>query len=859
MEIIQGRALQFVTKKHKQISALIPKSKVLAVRGDKAKMLVHWGADEAKVLRNLGIKAVPSLMHKDYAWPGMYEPFDHQRTTAAFLADTPRGFCLNEAGCVDADTEYLSPTGWKRISEYQGGMVAQFDPETGAATFVEPSAYIKKPCTTMVRIQTSKGVDQLLSPEHRVLLYDNATPGAYVVMSAGDVLQRHNQYFAGYRPTRRSKTNPNMMSYSHAAIRPHFEAVGGAGVALTDAELRVQIAVIADGHFPNKSTNCTVRLKHTRKVQRMRQLLTDAAIPFRTREQNTATATGFTVFTFHAPLRTKSFGPEFWAATRHQLAIVRDEVMRWDGCARGGKKGAEFTSTCKQSADFVQYAFAGAGYIARISSDPRAGKYRSGVCYSVYVRHRAGTGLLALHRKHHPGIVRVEPATDGFKYCFSVPSTFLVLRRNGCVFTTGNTGKSMSAAWAADYLMEQGKVRKALIVCPLSIMETAWRADLFRSLMHRSVGVCAGSREQRKAVIAQGYDFTIINFDGAVTLSKELRDQKYDLIIVDEANFIKNPQTNRWKALAGAIHPTTRIWLMTGTPASQSPTDAYGLAKLVNPDSVPLYFNTFRDQVMVKVSPYKYLPRLESTGIVHKVLQPAIRFTKEDCLDLPGIMYTTREVPLTKQQLHYYELIRKTMVATAAATEITALNAAGLLNKLLQVSAGAAYGTEKEVVEFDIKARFDALCEIIEGTDKKVLIFVPFRHVLDQLEERLLAEKYTVGVLHGGVPARQRDAVIKAFQSEADPRLILAQPAAVAHGLTLTEADTVVWWGPIPSAETYLQGNARAYRAGQKNKVTVVRLQGSPVERRMYDMLDGRLDRHNVLVDLFQQEIKGLT
>ena len=80
-------------------------------------------------------------------------------------------------------------------------------------------------------------------------------------------------------------------------------------------------------------------------------------------------------------------------------------------------------------------------------------------------------------------------------------------------------------------------------------------------------------------------------------------------------------------------------------------------------------------------------------------------------------------------------------------------------------------------------------------------------------------------------------------------------PAAAAHGITLTRADTVVWWGPTSSAEMYIQGNARAHRAGQTNKVTVVRLQGSPVERRMYAMLDGKVDLHQGLVDLYRQEI----
>lgn len=515
MEIINGKALQLVTRHYEQIHALIPKSKILEVRGDKAKVLVHWGDTEAQILRNLGVRGVPSPILKDYSWPGMYAPFSHQRDTAAFLSTHPRCFCLSEAG----------------------------------------------------------------------------------------------------------------------------------------------------------------------------------------------------------------------------------------------------------------------------------------------------------------------------------------------------TGKTNAAIWAADYLMEQGKVSKALIVCPVSIMDTAWRADLFRTTMHRSVGIATGSRHRRLGVISKSYDFTIINFDGVKVVSEALRSARYDLIIVDEANFIKNVSSDRWKRLVSIVHPNTRLWLMTGTPASQSPEDAYGLAKLVNPSAVPAYFNAFRDEVMVKVSQYAYKPRAGAMDTVYKVLQPAIRFTKEQCLDLPSITYTSRDVALTKQQKHYYEEIRKRMVATAAGAEITAINAAGLLNKLLQVSMGAAYTTDGDTVEFDISHRYAELQSVIDGTAHKVIVFVPFRHTLDRLEQDLIRDGYTTGVLHGGVAAGTRADTVKAFQTQDSPRVLLAQPAAVAHGLTLTRADTVVWWGPVPSTELYLQGNARAYRAGQTNKVTVVRLQGSPVEKRMYDMLDKKIDLHTSLVDLYQQEI----
>lgn len=433
---------------------------------------------------------------------------------------------------------------------------------------------------------------------------------------------------------------------------------------------------------------------------------------------------------------------------------------------------------------------------------------------------------------------------------------FLTLHPRCFVFNEAGTGKTSAAAWAADYLMRQGRVKRVLIVCPVSIMETAWRSDLFRTVMHRTVAIATGSRAKRQDIVKGNYEFIIINFDGVKVVTPELQAGGFDLIIIDEANAIKSVQTERWKALATLVKPNTRLWLMTGTPASQSPLDAYGLAKIVNPDSVPRFFGAFRDKVMTKLTQYKWAPKRDAQDVVHKVLQPAIRFTKEECLDLPDLLFTAREVPLTAQQDKYYGAIRKQMMTIAAGAEITATNAAAMLNKLLQISQGAVYTDDRDVVEFDIATRYAALKEVIDGTDQKVLVFMPFRHSLQMLQEVLIKDGYTVDAIHGDVSATRRGEIIKQFQTEDDPRILLLVPQATAHGITLTRADQVVWWGPIASTELYIQANSRAHRAGQKHNVTVTHLQGSPVERRMYNLLQNKVDMHLSLVELYKQEIE---
>lgn len=295
--------------------------------------------------------------------------------------------------------------------------------------------------------------------------------------------------------------------------------------------------------------------------------------------------------------------------------------------------------------------------------------------------------------------------------------------------------------------------------------------------------------------------------------------------------------------------------MLTGTPASQSPVDAFGIAKLVSPQNVPRTMTVWKDKVMHQLSRFKWIPKHDAKQKVFDALQPAIRFTKNECLDLPDVMYQTREVPLSPQATKFYNALKKDMLIQAAGEQITTVNAATNLNKLLQLSGGAVYTDEREVVEFDIAPRKNALLEVIEETEHKLIIFVPYRHTIQLVCKFLTEEGITNEVINGDVPAKERSLIINRFQEADNPRILVIQPQAASHGVTLTAANTVVFWSPVTSVETYLQCIARIDRVGQKNKMTVVHLQGSPVERRMYEVLQNKVDAHEKLVDLYKSEL----
>lgn len=436
-------------------------------------------------------------------------------------------------------------------------------------------------------------------------------------------------------------------------------------------------------------------------------------------------------------------------------------------------------------------------------------------------------------------------------------ASFLTLHRRAFCLNEQGTGKTNSVIWAADYLINIGLIRRVLVLCPLSIMQAAWEADLFKTAMHRTCAIAhSHSREKRLQAVNSDAEFVICNFDGLDIIKEDVKTAGFDLIIIDEANAYKNVQTKRWKTLASVVKPDTWVWMLTGTPAAQSPVDAYGLAKIINPNGVPKFYGAFRDQVMHKITQFKWIPKPTSEKIVHDALQPAIRFTKEECLDLPDMTYVMRDVPLSPQQTKYYEALRKNMLTVAAGEEITTVNAAANLNKLLQLSCGAVYSDSGEVVAFDAGSRMKALLEVIDEASHKVIVFAPFRHAIEIIAEELNSNNIPCDVIHGGIPATRRTDIFARFQTEDNPRVLVIQPQAAAHGVTLHAANVVVWWGPITSIETYLQANARVHRAGQRNPCTVVHLQGSPVEKRIYKMLSEKVDIHTRLIDLYKNLVE---
>ena len=439
-------------------------------------------------------------------------------------------------------------------------------------------------------------------------------------------------------------------------------------------------------------------------------------------------------------------------------------------------------------------------------------------------------------------------------------AAFMAANPHGYVLNDIGTGKSLTAAWAADYLIEQGYGHRALIVAPLSTLERVWGDTLFVHFTHRSFAILHGSAERRRRLLAQPSDFYIINHDGIGVIAKELAQRPdIDIVIIDEVATYRNKSTGRWKVIEEFLYPTKGVakpwvWGMTGTPTPNSPEDAYGQCRLITPTTVPKFFGQFRAMVMDHQSNYVWTPRAESTKIVHQVMRPAIRFKRDECIDLPPTIYQTRDVALSADQTKHLKELTRELVTEVNGKRVTAVNEGVKLSKALQIAGGCVYDADSTPHEIDTGNRLETLMEVIEEAGGKVLVFCPFTSMTAMIA-RELNKHWNTAIIVGSTPVKERNEVFMQFENEkSDLEIIVAHPGTMSHGLTLIQASVVVWWTGIDSNDLYTQSCGRITRPGQHRTTCVVNLSGSAVERKVYKRLVERQKFQGLLLDMVEKK-----
>ena len=440
---------------------------------------------------------------------------------------------------------------------------------------------------------------------------------------------------------------------------------------------------------------------------------------------------------------------------------------------------------------------------------------------------------------------------------------FLTLNTRAFCLNGMGSGKTVSVLWAFDYLKKLGLVKRMLVISPLSTLERAWGDEIFRHFPELTFAVLHGDRAKRHQLLDNDFDIYIINHDGFKndqTVKLLNARDGLDLIVVDEVASFRNNSTDRWKALNALINGSKKLgtnrkewaWGLTGTPIPNAPTDAWAQVKLINPSNAPGYFGQFRDTVMKQAGPFGWAMRETALETVKASMQPSVRFSREECIDLPPTTFVTRQTTLTPEQKAAFDQMLKQLKAETDGGNVTAINEAVKLSKLLQICCGVAYGVDGDVV-LPNGPRIELIREIIEEAEAKVLVFVPFTGALNTVADSLRKD-FTVSVIDGGTSKHQRDTIFKDFQMSRDPRVLVANPGTLSHGLTLTAANTIIWACPIHSNETYQQANARVTRPGQKLNTLIVNIEATELERKIYARLQGKEKTQGILLDL----VKGV-
>lgn len=430
---------------------------------------------------------------------------------------------------------------------------------------------------------------------------------------------------------------------------------------------------------------------------------------------------------------------------------------------------------------------------------------------------------------------------------------FCTLNPRCFVLNGMGTGKTLSVLWASDYLKKLGRVHRTLIVSPLSTLERVWGDEIFRNLHERTFAVLHGSRQKRLDLLAKPHDYYIVNHDGLKIIQEELAKRTdIDLIIVDELASFRNANTEKWKVAKAVCTPSRLVWGLTGTPTPNAPTDAYGQSKLVKPENFNGHFTKFKMITMQQITNFKWVPRPNIEPLLNQVLKPSIRYALQDCIQLPPTIYHERHAELSSEQEKHFLEMKRFATTSVKGADINAVNAAVLVSKLLQAATGVIYDNAGGKVEVDFGPRLSVLEEAIEESEGKVIIFVPFTGILNALHDKL-KKRWTCAIVDGEVSAGKRNQIFSQFQDTPNPRILLANPGTMAHGLTLTAATTIIWYAPIYSNEIYEQANARIARPGQKCKTNIVHIAGTALERGIYTVLKERGRLQSVVLGLAKE------
>lgn len=419
------------------------------------------------------------------------------------------------------------------------------------------------------------------------------------------------------------------------------------------------------------------------------------------------------------------------------------------------------------------------------------------------------------------------------------------------------TGKTLITIALAGCLYNNQKIKKMLIVAPLSIV-SVWESEFKKFAdFDFNIQVLDGTTQKKyqtlKSLFGKGLQVAVINYESCWRIEEMLAMWEPDLIVCDESSKIKNPQAKQSKALHRLGKHSKHNIILTGTPVTNNPLDFYSQYKFLDENIFGTSYYAFRARYAIlggygnyQVVGYKNLPEL-----VEKAHSIAFRITKKEALDLPEQVDQIRLVDLEPKAEMQYRLLERESVAELEQGNVVAMN---VLTKLLRLSqiTGGFVKTEASDDAIQIStAKLNALEEIIDecmDARKKLVIFARFVAEIDAIEQLLIKKKIGYALIKGDVKDRAEQ--VDKFQKNDTVRVFVGQIQTTGMGLTLTAADTAVFYSLDYSFSNYEQAKARIHRIGQKNNCTYIHLiANKTIDEKVFDALKKKKSIADLVVD----------
>ena len=431
-------------------------------------------------------------------------------------------------------------------------------------------------------------------------------------------------------------------------------------------------------------------------------------------------------------------------------------------------------------------------------------------------------------------------------------TTDFILSKPGVLITSDpGTGKTRSVIDA----YAKRRAGRMLVLAPLSILEASWADDIRK--FQPSISHSVAFAKNRLKAFNSNSDIVITNHDAVKWIAKNPAVlDGFDTICIDEFTAFKNKDSQRSKAMAKvANHFEYRI-AMSGTPNSNTILDIWHPTFLIDDgERLGVRFYSFRSAVcqpQFNGCANVWVDRPDAQEIVASALFDInIRFSLEECIDMPQQVVSTRYVTLNDKTMAAYSTLAEDSVLYTPQGTINAVHAGAKVKKLLQLCTGAVYDEHGNAQGIHAE-RYDLVMQLVQER-KHCLVAFNWQHERNHLVE--LAEKQSIkyGVIDGSTPANKRKDIVDRMQA-GQLQVVFAHPQSAGHGLTMTKATTVIWASPTYNAEHYQQFNRRIYRAGQTQRTEVIRIAAERTwEPDVYEKLETKLSRMDELLGILNQ------